>query len=39
MWQFILGIFLIINVLCGILFWSTLVLARESDHMVAKIDR
>jgi hypothetical protein len=38
MWQVLLGTFLIINVLCGILFWSSLVLARESGHRIASYE-
>ena len=32
MWQVLLGIYLVVSVLSGILLWSSLVLAKKSDR-------
>ena len=36
MWQVVLGIYLIVNVFCGAFLWSSLMLAKETDHQSAR---
>jgi len=32
MWQIILGVYLVLSILCGKIFWTSLMLAKETDH-------